>query len=105
MAQVAVSQRGADARYFARGLRGLQVAQLGEELQRPIEPFGQRRIQRPLLAQVLHIQHLLPRGQQPAQRVRHREGHALPVGLVQLLSLRVDAVQQVFQRPDPQIHG
>ena len=35
----------------------------------------------PLLPQVLHIQHLLPRGQQPAQRVGHGERYALAIGV------------------------
>ena len=53
----------------------------------------------------MHVEDELPRGQQPAQRVGQREGHALAGLVVELGAIGVGGGLQVVERPEPELHG
>ena len=73
MPVVSKDQFGADAANFSRGPRSLDVAQIGEEVQRSFQALRQYRIPRTVCFQLDQIERLLPRSQQPAECIGQAE--------------------------------
>jgi len=72
----------ADSPDFTRRAGRLHVGQIAEERYGALEPFRRHGILRTLLFEFQHVQDLIPAGQQPAQSIRHGEGHPLPGAMV-----------------------
>ena len=105
VARIAEDQLGADARNLASGLRSLGVAQVAEELHGAFKAFGCFGAFAAALFKLQHVQNLAARSNEPAQRVGHGEGDALPLPVVELVAVRIGRSLQMIQRPCPQPHG
>ena len=105
MAVVAKDQFGADAADFAGGAGALHMAEVGEEVHEARQALGQAGLAAPFCFQLEDVQDELAGGQQPAQGVGQREGHALAGLVVELGAVGVGGVLQMVEGPEPELHG
>ncbi len=92
---VTVDQLGTHPARLPGGPRRLDVAEVGEEPQEPRQTLGQHRALGALGFQLQEVQNLVPVGQQPAQGIRQRKRHALPVAVVELPAVGVGGFLQM----------
>ena len=70
----------------------------------PGQALGQHGVACSALLQFQHIENLVPRSQQPAQRIGQRERHALALSVIELVARGIGGLLQMLQRPQPHLH-
>src|SRR4051812_25940843 len=102
---IAKYKLGADARNFSCCACALNMTKVAQKLNSAGQTVGYRRIGCATLFQLKHIENLTTRGKQPAQSIGKREGHPLPLPVIQLVSRRVRGFLKMLEGPQPHAHG
>lgn len=98
----AVNELGADAGGTAGGACCLHGGKVGEEVDVAGQTFGDGRAGRAFGFEFEHVEDLLARGEQPAERVDQRENHAMAVAGEELGAVGVLGGLEIFERPEPE---
>src|SRR5664280_3129244 len=101
---VSVDQLGADASGLTGRAGALGGAKVGEEVDQSGQSLGDDGVLGSFPLEFEHVEDLLARGEQPAQRVGQREYNPVTVAGEQLRALGVLGALQVLEGPEPEFH-